>query len=128
MANNAAHVRNTCWLTHEEPKTVQIIYAFPFFVMAAIACVIFLSAPRLRPHALSAFAAPLGFGAASIIGTALLMAMIDKQYESLPRFVQIGAPLFAYIGAGLVGGWIAVKSAQLVKSIHRKFSHGTKPE
>ncbi len=32
---------------------MQIIYAFPFFVMAAIACVIFLSTPRLRPHTLS---------------------------------------------------------------------------
>jgi hypothetical protein len=94
---------------------MQIIYAIPFVIVSVIAFFIFLCIPRLRPYALLALAAPVAFGACSIVGLGLFMLAIDTRYDSLPRFVAIGAPLLAYLGSGFAGAWVAIRGVQFVK-------------
>ena len=87
---------------------MQIIYAIPFIAVSIIAFVVFLSVPRLRRYALPALVAPVAFGACSVAGLGLLMLAIDTRYDSLPRVIAVGAPLLAFLGAGVAGAWLAI--------------------
>jgi hypothetical protein len=94
---------------------MQIIYAIPFVIISVISFFVFLSIPRLRPYALPALAAPVAFGACSVVGLGLFMLAVDTRYDSFPRFVAVGAPLVAYLGSGLAGAWVAIRAVQFLK-------------
>lgn len=94
---------------------MQIIYAIPFVIISLAGFFLFLSIPRLRPHAFPALAAPLAFGGCSIIGLGLFMLAVDTRYDSLPRVVAIGAPLLAYLVSGSAGAWVAIRVVKFVK-------------
>jgi hypothetical protein len=96
-------------------QDMQIIYAIPFVIVSLAAFFLFLSIPRLRPYALPALAAPVAFGACSVLGLGLFMLAVDTSYDSLPRIVAIGAPLLAYLGSGFAAAWLAIRVAQFVK-------------
>jgi len=94
---------------------MQLIYAFPFVFISIIAFVVCMCSDRFRSYALQALVAPVAFGVCSIIGLAMVMLSIDTRFDSMPKGIATAIPLVAYLGFGLVGAWLSIKIAKILK-------------
>jgi hypothetical protein len=101
------------------------LYSVLILGVSAFAFFAFVINPRRRRLALTAFAAPIGFGVISILGlraSSSLAAIILGAFTSISGSTgQILVTLFsvvAYLAFGLFGAWIAV---QLVSELEFRF-------
>jgi peptidoglycan/LPS O-acetylase OafA/YrhL len=96
-----------------------VYYVAPFFLLSAVAGIVFFVFPTLRRYTLYAFVAPLAFGASAILGMLAIVLFGDFVLGvSLPG--GNWAALMIYIALGLCGAAIAMYALSFLQTKLRR--------
>jgi hypothetical protein len=98
------------------------LYAVPFIALSALASVIFLLVPKIRPYVLEVSVAPVAFGFCSIAGTIGVLLIADYADVRIPLFdepvvgtTRWAVSLLVYSAFGLVGAWFSIRVVKRLK-------------